>query len=60
MYIDKIKSSFDLDAIKNSGLHFAYDAMYGAGQFVMKKLFPDMSFYTVNITHLLMDKLLSQ
>ena len=44
MYIDKIKSSFDLDAIKNSGLHFAYDAMYGAGQFVMKKLFPDMSF----------------
>ena len=28
MYIDKIKSSFDLSAIKNSGLHFAYDAMY--------------------------------
>ena len=44
MYINKIKSSFDLDAIKNSGLHFAYDAMYGAGQFVMKKIFPDMSF----------------
>ena len=44
MYIDKIKSSFDLDAIKNSGLRFAYDAMYGAGQFVMRKLFPEMSF----------------
>ena len=44
MYMDKIKSSFDLDAIKNSGLKFAYDSMYGAGQFVMHKLFPDMSF----------------
>ena len=44
MYMDKIKSSFDLDAIKNSGLRFAYDSMYGAGQFVMHKLFPDMSF----------------
>ena len=44
MYIDRIKSSFDLDAIKSSGLRFAYDAMYGAGQFVMRKLFPEMSF----------------
>ena len=30
--MEKIKSSFDLDAIKNSGLKFAYDSMYGAGQ----------------------------
>ncbi len=44
MYLDRVKSSFDLDAIKNSGLNFAYDAMYGAGQNVMKKLFPDMTF----------------
>ena len=44
MYISRIKSSFDLDAIKSSGLRFAYDAMYGAGQFVMRKLFPEMSF----------------
>ena len=44
MYLDQVKSSFDLDAIKNSGLNFAYDAMYGAGQNVMKKLFPDMTF----------------
>ena len=44
MYLDRAKSSFDLDAIKNSGLNFAYDAMYGAGQNVMKKLFPDMTF----------------
>ena len=44
MYLDRVKSSFDLDAIKNYGLNFAYDAMYGAGQNVMKKLFPDMTF----------------
>ena len=43
-YIEKVKSSFDLEAIKSSGLHFAYDAMYGAGQSVMKKLFNDMTF----------------
>ena len=44
MYLDKVKSSFDLEAIKNSGLNFAYDAMYGAGQNVMKKLFNEMTF----------------
>lgn len=44
MYLDKVKSSFDLEAIKNSGLNFAYDAMYGAGQNVMKKLFTEMTF----------------
>ena len=44
MYLDRVKSSFDLDAIKNSGLNFAYDAMYGAGQNVMKKLLPEMTF----------------
>ena len=44
MYLDRVKLSFDLDAIKNSGLNFAYDAMYGAGQNVMKKLFPEMTF----------------
>tara|TARA_B100001093_G_scaffold492981_1_gene534664 strand:+ start:645 stop:2057 length:1413 start_codon:yes stop_codon:yes gene_type:complete len=44
IYLKKIRSSFDLDAIKSSGMHFAYDAMYGAGQNVMKKLFDDMTF----------------
>ena len=38
MYLDRVKSSFDIDVINNSGLNFAYDAMYGAGQNVMKKL----------------------
>lgn len=42
LYIDKIKAHFDLEAIKKSGLKFGYDAMYGAGQGVMKKLFPEI------------------
>lgn len=41
IYIDKIKSSFDLDMIRKSGIRIAYDAMYGAGQNVIRRLFPD-------------------
>ena len=41
MYLDHVESSFDLDAIRNSGITLAYDAMYGAGQNVIKKLFPE-------------------
>lgn len=41
LYIEEVKNSFDLAAIKNSGMKFAYDAMYGAGQNVMKTLFPE-------------------
>jgi phosphomannomutase len=39
-YIDRVRSSFDLDAINRSGLRFAYDAMFGAGQRAMLALFP--------------------
>lgn len=41
LYINEVKKSFDLTAIKNSGMKFGYDAMYGAGQNVMKALFPE-------------------
>ena len=44
MYIDAVKNNFDLDAIRNSGLNFAYDAMYGSGQNFLKRIFPDMTF----------------
>lgn len=44
MYIDTVEEAFDLEAIKNSGLHFAYDAMYGSGQNVLKRILPDMTF----------------
>ncbi|MBK7963962.1 MAG: phosphoglucomutase/phosphomannomutase family protein [Bacteroidetes bacterium] len=44
MYCDHVKANFDLDAIKNSGLNLAFDAMYGSGQNVMKRLMPDLTF----------------
>lgn len=43
LYIDRVEENFDLDAIRNSGLNLAYDAMYGSGQNVIKKLFPDIT-----------------
>jgi len=39
-YVDHIEKSFDLEAIRNSKLNLAYDAMYGAGQNVMKRILP--------------------
>lgn len=42
MYIKHVEENFDLAAIKNSKLNLAYDAMYGAGQRVMQRLFPEI------------------
>ena len=42
MYVKHVEANFDLAAIKNSGLKFAYDSMYGAGQRVMFRLFPEI------------------
>ncbi len=44
MYVDHIRKSFDIEAIKNCGLSFGYDAMYGAGRRVMREVFPDITF----------------
>jgi phosphomannomutase len=44
IYVEHVEKNFDLQAIRNSGLSFAYDAMYGAGQNVMRRLFPDVTF----------------
>ena len=44
MYVDHVKAHFDLEAIRKSGLNLAYDAMYGAGQNVLKRILPDMTF----------------
>ncbi len=41
MYIEHVEANFDLEAIRQSGIGFAYDAMYGSGQNVIRKLFPD-------------------
>ncbi len=43
LYVNEVESKFDLKAIKASGLEFAYDAMYGAGQNVMRRLFPEIT-----------------
>lgn len=44
LYIDAVEQNFDIEAIRKSGLRLAYDAMYGAGQNVVKRLFPDATF----------------
>jgi phosphomannomutase len=41
MYCTHVENNFDLKLIRDSGIRFAYDAMYGAGQNVMKRLFPE-------------------
>lgn len=42
LYIKHVEENFDLKAIKNAKLNLAYDAMYGAGQRVMQRLFPEI------------------
>jgi phosphomannomutase len=43
-YCKHLEAHFDLDAIKNSGLSLVYDAMYGAGQNVLKRMLPKIAF----------------
>jgi phosphomannomutase len=43
LYIDEVKSGFDLKTIKECGKKWGYDAMYGAGQNVMKNIFPEIT-----------------
>jgi phosphomannomutase len=42
IYIKHIEENFDVPAIKRSNLTLAYDAMFGAGQRVMQRLFPEI------------------
>lgn len=41
LYVDHIHKNFDFEAIQQSDINLAYDSMYGAGQQVMKRLFPN-------------------
>jgi len=41
LYLEHIEANFDLALMKESKINIAYDAMYGAGQNVMRTLFPD-------------------
>lgn len=38
MYFEHVQKSFDLNLINNSGIKLGYDAMYGAGQRVIKRI----------------------
>jgi phosphomannomutase len=40
MYCDHVKQNFDLELIERSGLAIGYDAMFGAGQNVIRRLLP--------------------
>jgi phosphomannomutase len=42
LYVQQVEKNFDIAAIKNSGIRFAYDSMYGAGKRVMMRLFPEI------------------
>ena len=44
MYVDHVEKNFDMNAIRNTKMNFAYDAMYGAGQNVMRRILPDITF----------------
>ena len=44
MYCDEIEANFDMEAIRNCGMNWAYDAMYGAGQNVMRRILPNANF----------------
>ena len=40
MYVDHCEKNFDMKAIRDSGLSWGYDAMYGSGQNVIKRILP--------------------
>lgn len=44
LYFNQVETHFDLDLIRRSGLKVAYDAMFGAGQRIMKRILPDAEF----------------
>ena len=44
MYLKHVEANFDMKAIRNTSMNFAYDAMYGSGQDVMRRLLPDIDF----------------
>lgn len=44
IYMKQVEAHFDLPLIRNAGLKVAYDAMFGSGQNIMKKILPDAEF----------------
>ena len=56
IYVQEVESKFDLNLIKKSGLEFAYDAMYGAGQTQCVDCSQKLLYYIVITIQDLMDK----
>jgi len=44
LYYDKVVKNFDIDLINDSNLKLAYDAMYGSGMFVAKRILSNAKF----------------
>ena len=40
MYFNHVEASFDMESIRNGGMTFGYDAMFGAGQKIVRRLLP--------------------
>ncbi len=45
LYFNHVEQSFDMHSIRNSGMTFGYDAMYGAGQKIVRRLLPSNLVY---------------
>lgn len=45
MYFNQVEAAFDMNAIRNSGMTFGYDAMFGAGQNITRRLLPNNLVY---------------
>lgn len=43
-YANHVESNFDMDVLTNPKYQWAYDAMYGAGQNIVRRLLPDATF----------------
>lgn len=44
MYFNHVEANFDMDTLRSGKLELAYDAMYGAGQDIVRRLLPDATF----------------
>ena len=49
-YIDYLKTKFDFESLRKSPFKLAYDAMFGAGQNVIRKLLPQAVLYCIAST----------
>ena len=45
LYFEQVQKHFDPDAFRKSGLRPAFDAMYGASQNIVRRLFPEARFF---------------